>query len=175
MIGQLGVGAASINLSGGLVLIIFGLIMTFFGRKIAKIITFLVGGVVGALFTYRYLVPWMKLEAPVSYVAAIVAFIVVGFLAIALLYLSAGIAAGAAVFLFTRPLFQEWIIPLLLAAIAFAVVLILFNKLLSVGTAILGGIIVAYGLSLIVPIGSLGSIIVTLMLAVLGSYYQLKH
>lgn len=164
----------SVNLVGGLLLIVFGLVMAFYGRKIAKIITFLVGGVVGALFTYTYIAPRMALEPPLNYVAAFAAFIVVGLLAIVLLYLSAGIAAGAATYLFTKPLFSGWT-PIILAAIAFAVVLILFNKVLSVGTAILGGIIVAYGANVLLPLIPPLPLIIAAVVAVIGSYYQLKH
>jgi len=110
----------------GLILIILGLVMAFLGRKIIKITTFILGGLIGAALAYNYFLP--RFGLPITYIITIAAFLVIGGLALILLYLSAGLAAGAATYVITSKLFSGFWIPLLSAIIIFAVVLILFSK-----------------------------------------------
>lgn len=157
----------------GLILIILGLLLVFIGRKLVKILTFLTGGLAGALLAYHYSLP--TVGVPLAYVIGIIGFIIVGLIAYALLYVAAGIVAGFLVYLFTRPLFGDILIPIILAVIAFAAVIILFNKILSIGTAILGAIVVSFGINQLIPLHSYISLAIVVLLSILGSYVQLKQ
>ena len=157
----------------GLILIILGLLLVFVGRKLVKVLTFLTGGLAGALLAYHYSLP--AVGVPLAYVIGVIGFIIVGLIAYALLYVAAGIVAGVLVYLFARPFFGGILIPIVLAIVAFAVVIILFNKILSIGTAILGAIVVSYGINQLTPLHPYISLAIAVLLAILGSYVQLKQ
>jgi len=157
----------------GIVLVVLGLLLVFVGRKLVKVLTFLAGGIIGALLAYTYSLP--HFGVPVAYAIAAAGFIVLGIIAYLLLYVAAGIAAGILVYLFTNPIFDGVLIPIILAIIAFAVVIILFNKILSVGTAVLGAIIVAAGINRLTPLNLFLTVAIIVVLAALGSYVQLKQ
>ena len=69
----------------GVVLLVLGLALTFLGRKLVKVLIFLVGGVIGAFLTF-ILAP-LFLSPPFTYLAVIVGFVVFGLLS-CLLYTS---------------------------------------------------------------------------------------
>lgn len=164
--------APTISNLSWIVLIVLGLLLLFIGRKLVKVLTFLAGGIIGGLLAYQYSLP--HFGVPTAYLIGVVGFVIVGLIAYALLYLAAGIAAGALTYFLTKPLFPDILIPIVLAVIAFAVVLILFNKILSVGTAIFGAIIVATGIGRLFPLNPLATLIIVVVLAALGSYVQLR-
>lgn len=157
----------------GLILVILGLLLVFMGRRLVKVLTFLTGGLVGALLTYHYSLP--VVGVPLAYVIGIIGFIIVGLIAYALLYVAAGIVAGFLIYLFMKPLFVDILIPIVLAIVVFAVVIILFNKILSIGTAIFGAIVVSYEINQLTPLHPYISLAIVVLLTILGSYVQLKQ
>lgn len=175
MILQLNVNLQSIESILAIIFLIMGLVLVFYGRKLVKIITFIVGGIVGAILIYEYLIPWLNISEPLNYILALLGFIISGVLAIAIVHLLGAVIAGYLAYRLINPYFQDWILPLLLAIIAFAIVLVLFNKLLSIGTALLGAILVSYSINIFIPLGMIISLIIVVVLAVAGAYYQLKH
>ena len=175
MILQLNVNLQSIDSLLAIVFIILGLILVFYGRKLVKIVTFIVGGIVGAILIYEYIIPWLKISEPFNYIIALLGFIISGVLAITLIHLLGAVIAGYLAYRFVNPYFQDWMLPLVIAVIAFVVVLILFNKLLSIGTAVLGAILVSYSINIFISLGITVSFIIIIVLAIAGAYYQLKH
>jgi len=175
MILQLNVNLQSIDSLLAIIFLILGLILVFYGRKLVKIVTFIVGGIVGAILIYEYIIPWLKISEPFNYIIALLGFIISGVLAIALIHLLGAAIAGYLAYRFVNPYFQDWMLPLIIAVIAFVVVLILFNKLLSIGTAILGAILVSYSINIFISLGITVSFIIIIVLAIVGAYYQLKH
>ncbi len=175
MILQLNVNLQSIDSILAIIFLIMGLVLVFYGRKLVKIITFIVGGIVGAILIYEYVIPWLNISAPFNYILALLGFIISGVLAIAIVHLLGAVIAGYLAYRLINPYFQDWILPLLIAIIAFAIVLVLFNKLLSIGTAVLGAILVSYSINIFIPLGMVISLIIVVVLAVAGAYYQLKH
>jgi hypothetical protein len=175
MVLQLNVNLQSTDFLLAIVFLILGLILVFYGRRLVKIITFIVGGIVGAILIYEYIIPWLKISEPFNYIIALLGFIISGVLAIALIHLLGAVIAGYLAYRFVNPYFQDWAPPLIIAVIAFAVVLILFNKLLSVGTAVLGAILVSYSINIFIPLEMTIFLIIIIVLAIAGAYYQLKH
>ncbi|MCL7384055.1 MAG: hypothetical protein LZ167_02975 [Thaumarchaeota archaeon] len=175
MILQLNVNLQSIESLPAIIFLILGLILVFYGRKLVKIITFIVGGIIGAILIYEYIIPWLKISEPFNYIVAFLGFIISGVLAIALIHLLGAVIAGYLTYRFVNPYFQDWMPPLIIAVIVFAVVLVLFNKLLSIGTAVLGAILVSYSINIFISLGTIASLIIIIVLAIAGAYYQLKH
>lgn len=174
MILQLNVSLQSVDTFLAIVFLILGVVLVFYGRKLVKILTFIIGGIVGAILIYEYVVPWLNIGEPFNYVLSLLGFVISGVLAIALIHLLGSIIAGYLVYRFVYPYFQDWSIPLLIAVIAFAIVLVLFNKLLSIGTAVLGALLVSYAINIIISLGPIVSLIIVIVLAIVGSYYQLR-
>lgn len=175
MILQLNINFQSIDSFIALIFLVLSLVLIFYGRKMVKIITFIVGGIIGAFLIYEYLVPWLRIGEPFNYIIALLGFIVSGVLAIGLIQLLGGMIAGYLSYRFVYPYFQDWMPSLIVAVIVFAIVLVLFNKLLSIGTAILGALLFSHALSNFIPLDATVFLIVTIILAIIGAYYQFRH
>ncbi len=156
-----------------IILLIIGLLFIFVGRRLVKILTFIVGGFLGAALAYGYGLTSFGL--PTAYAIAALGFIVGGLIAYVLLYVIAGALAGLMVYQATRPLFPDFTIPLILAIIAFFIIIVLFNQLLSIGTAFLGALMVSASLGRLIPVSPLLMMILIIVLAVAGAYIQFKQ
>ena len=163
---------SELGLVSGLILIILGLAVTFLGRKLVKVVFFLIGGVIGALLTL--LIAPMFVAPPFTYLVALLGFVVVGLIFYLLLPFGAGLLAGLATFLILKGM-VSLILAALLALIALIVVVVLFNKILAVITAFIGSLIFLVGL------GELGMVFpwpiklaTIVLLTVLGSIVQFK-
>ncbi len=156
-----------------IILIIIGLLFVFMGRRLVKILTFIIGGFIGAVFAYSYGLGAFGL--PTAYALGALGFVVGGLIAYVLLYVVAGAVAGLIVYHTLRPLFPDIVIPLILAIIAFIAVMILFNQILSVGTAFLGALMISTGLGGLITLSPLLMIVLIIVLAAAGSYIQFKQ
>ena len=164
---MVGIGVAS-----GIILIVLGLAVAFLGRKLVKVVFFLIGGVIGALLAL--IIAPMFLAPPYTYLLAVVGFVIVGLIFYLLLPFGAGLLAGVATFLLLRG-FVDLILAVILALIALIVVVILFNKILSVATAFLGSLIFVVGLGQVgVVLPEFLQLILMALITVLGSIVQLK-
>ena len=164
---MVGIGVAS-----GIILIVLGLAVAFLGRKLVKVVFFLIGGVIGALLAL--IIAPMFLAPPYTYLLAIVGFVIAGLIFYLLLPFGAGLLAGVATFLLLRG-FVDLILAVILALIALIVVVILFNKILSVATAFLGSLIFVVGLGQVgVVLPEFLQLILIALITVLGSIVQLK-
>ncbi|MCS7132780.1 MAG: hypothetical protein N3F65_00525 [Nitrososphaeria archaeon] len=165
MIGELAITVSS------LLLIVLGLALTFFGRKLVKTIFFIVGGLIGALLTLYLASP--IIGEPLIYLAVLVAFIVAGFLFYKLLPIGAGLIASFTAFYLLEPVLGL-MVAIIIALIVFVVIAVLFNKLLSIGTALLGSIIFVAGLSQLTPLNNFIQLLLIVVLTILGSVVQFK-
>lgn len=171
-----------LGLLSGLVLIVLGLVVAFFGRKLTKIIFFLIGGLVGA-----FLAPWVLavlvspefIQPPYVYITAAVGFVILGAISLLLMRLGAGILAGLATLMLLKDIigrdFIGMLITIILALIALVIVIVLFDKILSVVTAFIGSLIFVVGLlwaGILLP--SILQLILVIIITVLGSIVQLK-
>jgi hypothetical protein len=168
---MLGLGG-EVELVSGLILIILGLVVAFFGRKLAKIVFFLVGGIVGALLAL--LISPMFISPPYTYIAAIVGFIIVGVIFLLLMRFGAGIIAGLATFMLLRGI-VDMLIAIIIALIALVIVIVLFNKILSIITAFVGSLIFTAGLQQAgAPLPGFLQLVVIAIITILGSLVQLR-
>ena len=156
----------------GVILIVLGLAVAFLGKKLVKTVFFLIGGVVGALLTL--MIAPMFLAPPYTYLLAVVGFVIVGLIFYLLLPFGAGLLAGVATFLLLRG-FVDLVLAVILALIALIVVVILFNKILSVATAFLGSLIFVVGLGQVgVAPPEFLQLILIALITILGSIVQFK-
>lgn len=161
-----------VELLSGVVLIVLGLAVAFLGRKLAKLVFFLVGGVIGALLAL--LIAPMFITPPYTYLAAIAGFVIVGLIFLLLMPFGAGLLAGLATFMLLRGS-VGLILAIVFALIALILVVLLFNKILSVATAFIGSIIFAVGLQQAgVSLPGLLQLLIIAVITVLGSIVQFK-
>ncbi|MEM0452659.1 MAG: hypothetical protein QW048_07070 [Nitrososphaerota archaeon] len=169
---QLNFELAPIN---GILLILLGLLLTFLGRKFIKIIVFILGGLLGAFLTYQFILPRLSLGEPMNIILPIIAFVGFGLLSLLLMGIVVGFIAGYSVYTFSLSYFENWIYSLILAVIVFIIIAAFFNKILSIVTAVTGGLVTATGIQMIIPLNSFLYLVIVVVLSVLGAYYQLKH
>jgi len=163
---------ASIGTASGLILITLGLAVTFLGRKLVKVIFFIIGGLIGGLLALRF--ASMFIGEPFTYLIAVAAFIVAGFLFYKLLPIGAGLIAGFVTFLILKPVLGDLVMAFIFALIALVVVVILFNKLLTVGTALFGSLIFISGLSQLAPLSEFVQLALIAIFTILGCIVQFK-
>ena len=153
-------------------MIVLGLALTFLGKKLVKAIAFIVGGLIGALLALM-LAP-LFVSPPLTYLAALIGFIVLGLIFYLLLPFGGGVIAGLAAFFLLKGL-VGFLMAALIGLIVLIVVIILFDKILAVGSAFAGSIVVLAGLSQLgLALLPAIQLIILLLLTVLGSIVQLK-
>jgi hypothetical protein len=161
-----------VALISGLMLIILGLVVAFFGRKLAKIVFFLVGGIIGALLAL--LISPMFISPPYSYIAAVVGFVIVGLIFFLLMRFGAGIVAGLAAFMLLRGI-VDVLLAIIIALIVLIIVIVLFDKVLSIITAFVGSLIFMAGLQQAgASLPVFLQIIIIAVITILGSIVQLR-
>ena len=161
-----------VALISGLMLIILGLVVAFFGRKLAKIVFFLVGGIIGALLAL--LISPMFISPPYSYIAAVVGFVIVGLIFFLLMRFGAGIVAGLAAFMLLRGI-VDVLLAIIIALIVLIIVIVLFDKVLSIITAFVGSLIFMTGLQQAgASLPVFLQIIIIATITILGSLIQLR-
>ena len=154
----------------GLILALLGLILVFAGRGVIKFIAFLIGGIIGGLAASIIMAPYL---GGATILAGVIGFILVGVLTQLLLPVGAGLVAAALTYLFLKPLLNM-IFALILAVIMFFVVLMLFNKIIAVGTSFLGSLIFLAGIREFVSLDIYISLLIIAVLTAIGCIIQLK-
>ncbi|RLG08662.1 MAG: hypothetical protein DRN68_03235 [Thaumarchaeota archaeon] len=154
----------------GLILALLGLVLVFAGKGVIKFIAFLVGGIIGGLAVSVIMAPYL---GGATILAGIIGFILIGALTQLLLPVGAGLVAAALTYLFLKPLLGV-IFVLIFAIVMFFVVLMLFNKILAVGTAFLGSLIFLAGIQRFVSLDTYLSLLIIVALTAIGCIVQLK-
>ena len=145
------------------------LLLIFAGRTLAKVLAFVVVGLVGAAFggtlAAQFLSPgW-------SIVGAVLGFVIGGLLGVTLMILGIGLAAGYAGYLLALELALNPTAAIVFGFIAFILGLVLANKFLALGTAIVGGFLLFNTLALI-GLGPSISIVVAAVTTLIGIWVQ---
>ncbi|GBC68775.1 hypothetical protein HRbin01_00460 [archaeon HR01] len=161
----------ALNLTTSLVMVAVALALIFIGRKIAKVLAFIAGGIVLALLVLTYLDQY--LGGVLTIAGAVVGFLVGGVLAIVLLRLGIGIAMGIISYYIAVWAGAELIVGILVGLVFFAVGFLLADKILSVITAVLGALIAVQAL-IFLGLPFIVSLSIAVILAVLGMYVQLR-
>ena len=153
-----------------LALLVVSLALIFAGGTLAKVLAFIVVGLLGAVFggvlVAQYISPQWDL------VGVLLGFVIGGLLGMALLSLGVGLVVGYATYIIALGFGLSSTAALVAGAVFFIVGLVLSSKIIKVVTAVAGGfllfnVLVYFGLDPLV------STLVSLVLAVVGLWVQL--
>jgi hypothetical protein len=135
-------------------MLVVSLLMIFAGRKVVKVLAFLVVGLVGAsiggILGAQYLA---SLGSFGRILGVLIGFFTGGLIGVMLVAVGIGVAAGYAAYLLTLDVVPNTTVAIVIGVIFFIVGLALYNKILSIVTAVVGGFLFydalrLYGLNL---------------------------
>lgn len=153
-----------------------GLGLAFLGRKIIKILVFLGAGLSGAKFAFTLLEP--RYDTPIPLVGALIAFLILGFLSLAIMKIVFGIMLGILGYVVTYVATSNHLLAILVGVIVFVIGLVLFKYYLSVATAFAGAVLVFSGLQAILQgleMVQAVSLLIALVVGIVGAYVQFKQ
>jgi hypothetical protein len=139
-------------------MLLVSIVLIFAGREVVKVIAFLVVGLIGAsiggVLAAQYLAGAGALG---TLLGVLLGFIVGGFVGMLLVAVGIGLAIGYAAYVLTASLVSGTTVPLIVGFVFFILGLALYNKILSLVTALAGGLLLfdvlqLYGLDPIVSI-----------------------
>ncbi|MGD1054693.1 MAG: hypothetical protein ABR867_01240 [Nitrososphaerales archaeon] len=155
-----------------IIMLVVSLLLVFIGRKVVKILAFLVVGLVGAsiggILGAQYLagLGWFG-----KLMGVLIGFFAGGLVGVALVAVGIGVAAGYAAYLLTLDIVSDTTVALVLGIIFFIIGLALYGKILSVITAVIGGLLLYDALRLY-GLGSALSVALALMVTLAGIWIQ---
>lgn len=158
-------------LASAIVAIFIGLGLAFLGRKVVKILVFAGAGLAGASIAYTLL---QNVAQPIPLIAAIVGFLVLGFLSLAILKFIFGVMLGIVGYFIVVSLTNNQIMGILAGIVIFVIGLFLFKYYLSIATAFGGGVLVFAGLES-VGLPAVVSMLVGAIVGLVGAYVQFKQ
>ncbi len=153
-------------------LVVVSLALIFIGRKMAKTLVFVAGGLVVALITAALLYPY--LGGPLTLIAAILGFVLGGLLAIFMLRLGIGVALGILGYTLGLSLGAPMALGIVVGMILFIIGLLLSDQILAFTTVLLGSLILIQTFN-ILGIPLLITTTLTAVIAALGLYTQLRR
>jgi len=152
-----------------LLLLALSLTLAFFGRDLIKVLAFLITGViVGAIGAQ---VGLYYLGTLGEVLGAVGGFVIGGLLGVLLVIVGVGIALGYLGYSATSALVGSEIVAIIAGAILFIAGIVLANEILSVATALLGGLLL-FDLMTYMGTGFVLSAIVAVAVALLGAWIQ---
>ena len=162
---------SELTVAGGVVTIFVGLGLAFLGRRVIKFLVFFGGGLMGGLLAYALL---ENQSQPIPLVAALVGFLVLGFLSIAILKFIFGAMVGIAGYFIAVALTGNQMMAILVGIIIFILGWFLFKYYLSLATAFAGGVLVFAGLQS-VGLPDVFALIIGIVIGIAGVYQQIKQ
>ena len=170
---------------GIIILVLLGLALAFFGRRIMETIAFVIGAIIGAALAlmyapalYTYVEEYISLNMCII-IAVIIGALIGGYLGKSLMYgmisLLIALTCAGAVFALTG----NWLTSLIVFVIVLIIMWFIVEKFLAVVTAFLGGCMVGLGVMIITA--SLGIIsfilfiFIAAILTIFGARYQLQE
>jgi hypothetical protein len=121
-------------------LLVISLLLIFFGRAVVKVLAFLVVGLIGAslggMLAAQYLTSLGSLG---SLLGLLIGFVVGGLIGLLLVRVGIGLAVGYAAYLLTRDVVSITTAALVVGVIFFLAGVALYNKILTLVTAVAGG------------------------------------
>lgn len=153
-------------------LLIIGVALAFFGRKFAKALIFIAGGLVGAAAGFA-IVAFLFGEA-VALFGALAGFLIVGLIAYALAQLAFGIILASTLFFLTEMLIPNLLIAVVIATIGLILGILMYNKFLSIATAVAGGLMVFQALNAL-NISNMLALIVGIVVIIAGAITQFRQ
>ena len=155
----------------GLLLAVVGLFLAFAGRKIWKRVMSLVGAIIGGLIGFS--IGTAVGGVLVGFIAGTLASMVGSALFIFLARVGLGLVAGALAFIVVGMLVEDTLIAIVVAVIAFGVTVAYIEAAMGIVTAIVGGLLVGFGL-LLLDVMDMTMVVVSLLgVTVLGAAFQM--
>ena len=162
-----------------IILLVVGLALTFYGRAILKSVAFLIGAIIGASLAYNVAViigPQLEEYIALGYcliIAVLLGAIIGGYLGMAFLKWMIALFMGGVGYMVAAVFFGEGIIALIAGIVVFAIILIMFDKFLSVVTALFGAFLVGIAVMYLTSpyLGGLISLILFVVIAGALAYY----
>ena len=151
-------------------LLALSLVLIFAGKTLVKVVAFVVVGFAGAAFganlAAQYLAPSWEI------VGMLLGFVIGGMLGVALIALGIGFAVGYAAYQFALDFALGQTAALVAGVVFFVVGLALSNKILKVGTAVVGGLLL-FNVLTYYGFGSAMATLVAAALTLAGLWVQL--
>jgi len=157
-----------------IIMLAVSLLLIFAGRKVVKVLAFLVVGLVGAsiggILGAQYLASLGSLG---RILGVLIGFFTGGLIWVVLVAVGIGVAAGYAAYLLTLDIVPDTSVAIVIGIVFFIVGLALYNKILSLVTAVVGGFLLydalrLYGLNLTL------STVMAMLVALAGIWVQYR-
>ena len=166
-----------------IILLVVGLALTFYGRAILKSIAFLIGAIIGATLAYNvalFIGPYIEDYIGLGYcliIAVVLGAIIGGYLGMAFLKWMIAIFMGGIGYMVAAAIFGDGIIPIIAGIVVFAIILIMFDKFLSVVTALFGAFLVGIAVMYLTTphLGSLVALILFVVVVAALAYYGANY
>jgi hypothetical protein len=166
-----------------IILLIIGLALVFYGRVILKSVAFLIGAIIGATLALNLAIllgPLFKEYIATEFciiIAVLLGAIIGGYLGMAFLQWMVAIFMGGIGYMIAAAIFGPGIIPIIVGIVVFAIILIMFDKFLSVITAMFGAFLAGMAVMLLIEpyVGSTIALIVFIVLACLLAYFGANY
>lgn len=164
-----------------LILLIVGLVLTFYGRTVLKTAAFIIGAIIGASLGY-ILGSTLGSLTPLGtnmciIIGVLVGAIVGGYLGMAFLKWMIAIFMGGIGYMIAAAIFGGGLIPIIVGIVVFAIILIMFDKFLSVVTALFGAFLVGIAVMYLTApyLGGLVALILFVVVAAALAYYGANY
>lgn len=155
-----------------LVMLLVSLALIFAGRKVVKLLAFLVVGVIGASIGGTMVAQYLAGSGSLGVLLGmLVGFFIGGLLGIVLVAVGVGLAIGYAAYLLTAGFVSGTTIPLIVGLVFFIIGVVFYGRILGVVTAIAGGLLF-FDVILIYGFGPILSTILAAALTLAGIWVQ---
>jgi len=152
-----------------LVLLILALALIFAGRSIIKALAFLVAGLAGA--TFGAVLGSLVLGLLGTILGAVLGFVGGGLIGLLLVHIGIGLALGYFGYVITRDITHVFLLAVIAAILLFVVGIVIASRLLELGTAVLGGVIL-YGVLTVFGIAPFFAVLIAIVASITGFYLQ---
>ncbi len=169
------------------ILILLGLVLAFFGKRIMETLAFIIGAIIGALLAlwlapiiYPYVKEYISLNLCII-IAVIIGALIGGFLGKSLMYGMISLFVAGTISGVVLLLTDNGLIALITFFIALVIMWFIVEKFLAVMTAFLGGCMVGFAIFAItfspdmMVISLILFIIIAAILTIFGARYQLQE
>jgi hypothetical protein len=158
-----------------LAMLVVSLLLIFAGRKVVKALAFLVVGLIGASIGGEFAAHYLgSLGSFGTILGVLIGFVAGGLIGLLLVRVGIGLAVGYAAYLLTVDLVSSTIAAFVVGFVFFVVGWLLYNKILSLVTAVAGGFLLydglrLYGLDLTV------SMVLAVLVTLAGIWVNFRH
>jgi hypothetical protein len=154
-----------------LIVLVISLLLIFAGRSVIKAVAFLVGGLAGAAIASQ--VAGHTFGALGTLLGGLLGFVIGGFIAMLLLVAGIGLAIGYAGYYLASNYFGSELLAIIVGAVLFIIGVFLAGRILSLVSAVIGGLLL-FDLLTVAGLGSTLALVIAALATVLGIWVQNK-